>query len=119
MEAPAITVESSWKQDFETGAWQGVRAGLQQGGAANPLVLVILTALTLGSWLIWELIRSGPSLIAEVMIDAELVKAEPTLAIKIITHRWLPETLGATAFHFFGLSVVAFLLGLSWVFDFV
>ncbi len=118
LSASATTTQSSWMLDCKAGARQGLRAGLQQGGA-HPLVLVVLSALTLGGWLVWELIQSAPSLLAEVMIDAELVRSQPSLATRIVTREWLSETLGATALHFFGLSVAAFLLGLSWVFDFL
>jgi hypothetical protein len=97
---------------------QGVQHGLRQGGGASLWVLIILVAVTLGTWLIWELIRGAPALLADTIIDAELVPSRPHLIFRMPARRWLSEAFGSTALQFIGLTIAAYLLGISWPFDF-
>lgn len=104
--------------DIHEGIAAGFRSGMQQGGGGSLFFGMILAAITLGGWLVWELVRGGPRLLADTMIDAELVRSHPQLFEKVITYPWMAELFGATAIQFVGLTIAAFLLGLSWPLDF-
>ncbi len=87
----------------------GIRSGLQQGPQGAGLLVVGI--ITLGTWLIWDLIRNGPTLLAETVIDGELVPRYPALARQIPSDHWLKNAFIMTCVHFLGLSVAAWTLG--------
>ncbi|HSI12635.1 MAG TPA: hypothetical protein VK961_11355 [Chthoniobacter sp.] len=81
-------------------------------GAALPVVL-LLGALTLGCWTIWQLIRSGPNLLTNVIIDGEAVPSSGVLATRVQRENWFSATLGETYLFFLSLAFAAFVLGLT------
>jgi len=116
-EAVPFVVKTQKQLEWDQGVQSGIRGGLQQNGVgrigAVPWVLFIMVAVTIGTWLVWELIKGGPKLLANTIIDSELVPSQPKLVFKMETYKWFPETLGATALHFLGLALAAFLLGIG------
>ena len=82
------------------------------GGGGLPVTL-FLAALTLGCWTIWQMIRSGPSLLTNVIIDGEAVPSSSALATRIDREHWFSSAIGQTYPYFLALAFAAFLLGLS------
>lgn len=78
---------------------------------SNVLTLLLLGGLTLGCWLIWDLIRTGPTLLAETIFDADVVSSRLQV-ITTVTHRdWRWEAFGLTGIHFGGLAIAAGCVG--------
>src|SRR5262245_55817316 len=87
------------------------RAVMESSRGAGPLTLLLLGGVTLGCFLIWDLVQFGPTLLAETIFDAEMVIARPDL-ILTTTHRdWRAEAFGATGIHFGGLAIAACCIG--------
>jgi len=76
-------------------------------------MLIFVGGLTLGTWLVWLLIANGATLLAETIVDAELVPAKPQLACSLQHLDWRAEAFGFTAIHFLGLAFAAGAVGCS------
>ena len=72
---------------------------------------LLLGALTLGVWTLWELIRFGPTLLADIIIDSEAVASTPSLAMRIPSENWFRSALGETYLFFLSLAFAAFVAG--------
>ncbi len=106
-----------WQKAFNN-AWdqEGQRAFSREMGRATGgggvFVIIILLVVSMGTWLAWDLIRLGPTLLAETMIDGVLVPAEPRLALHMDSDRWLKNLAPSTGFHFMGLAFAGLMLGI-------
>jgi hypothetical protein len=87
-------------------AWQGERYGSSNdGGLAGFLLLIIVTV---GTWLIWDLLRMGPALMAEIILDGQIVPANPSLLDRLPTSEpWYKTALLNTGLHFITLAALA------------
>ena len=100
--------EPAWKRACrESIARESGRAG------GNILILLFLGGLTLGAWLAWLLIAHGATLLAETIVDAELVPSKPQLIYSFQHLDWRAEAFGFTAIHFIGLALAAGAVGCS------
>jgi hypothetical protein len=78
---------------------------------ADPLTLLLLGSLTLGCWLIWDLIRNSPTLLAETLFDAEVVPPRMDLITSVKHLDWRAEAFGMTAVYFGGVAFAAATIG--------
>lgn len=101
----ALTEQNETEREIYRGA------GRAMGN--NILTLLLLGGLTLGCWLIWDLIRTGPTLLAETIFDAEVVLSRSELMTRVTHRDWRSEAFGLTGIHFGGLAVAAGCVG--WV----
>ncbi len=76
------------------------------GKGGLPAVLAI-GLLTLGMWLIWDLVKSGPTLLSEAFVDGVFPRSHPRLAEPLHTEPWLQNAVIATCVHFGGLAFCA------------
>lgn len=76
-------------------------------------VTLLVGALTLGGWTLWKLICSGPSLLADVIVNGHAVPSTPSLATRISSENWFCSALGETYLHFLSLAFAAFVTGLA------
>ena len=88
----------------------GLRSGTQQGGGGLPGLLV-LGCLTLGTLLVWDLIRIAPTLFAETILDGPVARRDPSLAGRLELENWRQNAFGSTAVHFLGLALVSVVTG--------
>jgi hypothetical protein len=88
-----------------------IERALYREMGSNLLTLLLLGALTLGSWLIWDLIRTGATLLAETILDAEVVPSRRDLLNSISHLDWRTEAFGLTAAYFGGLAFAAGTIG--------
>ena len=102
-------IEEAWGR--ENARATGDALGRATGGG-GIFVIVILLAVSMGTWLLWDLTRLGPTLLAETMIDGVLVPAEPRLARQMHSGHWLKNIGPACYFHFVGLAFAGLLLGI-------
>jgi len=99
-------VEPAWKRTCrESIARESGRA------CGNFLGLLLIGGLTLGTWLAWLLIAHGATLLAETIVDAELVPAKPQLICSFQHLDWRTEAFGFTAIHFIGIALGAGAVG--------
>ncbi|MGC3990414.1 MAG: hypothetical protein QM796_12175 [Chthoniobacteraceae bacterium] len=101
--------ENKLREQYWTGFDNGMRTPNSGGYASIGTVFIILVSL--GTWLVWDLARLGPNLLAETILDKCWDKSHSTLAQKVSTEKWWPNIMIATAMHFLGLALVALLLG--------
>ena len=89
----------------EQAFWRSFREASSRdvGKGGLPAVLAI-GLLTLGTWLLWDLVKSGPTLIAEVFVDGIFPRRHPRLAEPVHTEPWLQNAVIATCVHFGGLA---------------
>lgn len=104
---PTLT-QNIWRETCNS---IGRESGRLAGGGI-PMA-IFMGALTLGGWTIWQLIRTGPSLLAHVIVDSEAVLSSPVLATRISRENWLSAALGETYLFFLSLAFASFLFGLS------
>lgn len=98
--------DSPWQRGFRS----GMQSGLQQGGPMALPALLIIGLLTLGTWIVWDLLRLSPMLLAETILDGAVAEAEPDLAHRMPIENWRSNALAGTAFHFISLAVVIVVL---------
>jgi len=103
---------------IDQGISSGIRSGIQSGGAqsgggliAALPVFIILALGTLGGWLVWQIIRLGPDLLSEAILDLHLAQTNPRLAEVTSLESWHKNAFTLTAIHFVILAVIALLLG--------
>ena len=70
----------------------------------GPVALLALGIVTFGLWLLWDLIKSGPTLLAEAVVDDAFPRRHPRLAEPVHTEPWLQNAVIATCVHFGGLA---------------
>ncbi len=97
-----------------------VERGFSEGfsrmdGPEAFFVMIVLFVATCGVWLLWDLIRMGPTLLTEMIIDADLVAANPALLQRFSSGNWFKNAMDATAIYFFGLSMITCLLMVVWL----
>ena len=80
--------------------------GRESGKLPLPILLT-LGAATLGLWLLWDLLRLGPTLFAEALVDDAFPRCHPQIAEPVHTEPWLINFLGSTAIHFGGFACCA------------
>jgi len=97
--------EESFQQAFSR------EAGRVAGSGGFP-ALIFLTMITLGGWLVWDLIQLGPTLLTQSILDGWLLPAHPSLAAHVHSQSWAKEAAAYSGLHFLALSVIAFLAGL-------
>jgi hypothetical protein len=94
---------------------RAIRDGLRHGSVEqrqiDPFSLLLLGALTLGFWLIWDLTRTGVVLLADTIFDAEVVPPRFDLITSVTHLDWRMEALGFTAFYFPALALCAGCVG--------
>ena len=77
-----------------------------RGGPAGIYLMILLSLSTAGAWLVWDLIRNAPKLIAEMLVDAHFMPAHPRLYRAIESGSWFRQVGAATAVYFFGLALI-------------
>ena len=93
--------ESFWRSFRETGSRE---FGKAVGNGGLPALLGI-GLLTLGTWLIWDLVKSGPTLLAEAFVDGVFPRRHSRLAEPMHTEPWLQNAVIATCIHFVGFAI--------------
>ena len=73
----------------------------------GPFVLLGLGVATLGMWLLWDLVKNGPTLLAEAFVDDAFPRRHPQFAEPMHTEPWLPNAVIATCVHFVGFAFCA------------
>ena len=73
----------------------------------SPFVFLGLGVVTLGMWLLWDLVKSGPTLLAEAFVDDVFPRRHPRLAEPMHTEPWLQNAVIATCIHFAGFAICA------------
>lgn len=82
--------------------------GTPQGQFAGIFFLIILTV---GTWLIWDLLRMGPALLAEIILDGDILPANPALSDRLpISEPWYKTALLNTGLHFISAAGIATLI---------
>ena len=100
-----------WHFDEEIQQVLAREAG-KAAGKGGLLPMAFLIVITVGGWLVWDLIQLGPTLLTQSILDGWLLPAHPSLAANVHSQRWLAETAAYTGLHFLALGLVAFLAGL-------
>ncbi len=96
----------------EESIWRGINSGMQQNGGGMTLIgLVLVVLVTVGTWLVWQLIRYGPTLFSELIFDEFLLRKMPGLSARASVQPALGNALAATGIHFVGFATVVLLLG--------
>lgn len=103
--------ELRWQRSFS----QGLQNASQQGGPTSFPVLLIVGLLTLGTWILWDLLRCSPAILAEALLDGAVARDHPGIADRIAIEAGHANTLAGTALHFLSLGIVVILLvGALW-----
>jgi hypothetical protein len=106
-----------WSETQKSETWahalNGAAREIGKGCGRNPLLFILVAGLTLGTWAIWDMSRHHATLLAETLVDAELVNGRLDLLTSIEYRDWRTEAAGVTAFYFAGLALGAGLVG--WV----
>ena len=92
--------EAFWRSFRERGSDEMWNAA-GKGGLPSIFAMGLFT---LGTWLIWDLVKSGPTLLAEAFVDGTFPRRHPRLAAPMHTEPWLQNTIIATCIHFGGLA---------------
>jgi hypothetical protein len=104
-----IRYESDFRRSIRAGLSGGNQGGSctggNSGGAAGLPILITLGLLTLGTWLLWNLVKQGPTLLAETVVDEVFPRRHPQAAASVHTEPWLQNTLAVTGFHFIGFAL--------------
>jgi hypothetical protein len=79
--------------------------GIGQGGGI--LLVVLIIAVTVGTWLAWDLICRGPGLLADTIIDGVLIPERPEMAMRMSCEPWQKNMVSSTFFHFAGMALMA------------
>ena len=113
VEAILCLPKSEKQLKMEETFWRSVNQNSGRAGAAGLPSALLLGAATLGCWTIWKLIGSGPTLLADIIIDSEAIPRTPSLATRISSERWFSGALGGTGLFFLSLAVAAFLFAIA------
>lgn len=66
--------------------------------------------ISLGTYLIYHLIREGPDLLSDVICHKLLPERIPGFSTRFHSQNWLHNAFSATAIHFIGLAMAGMLL---------
>jgi len=93
--------------------WESTRYSGQEGGAFFELI--VLTVVTIGTWAIWDLLRMGPGLMAEIILDGVVIPTCPQIAERMPSPEpWYKTAFASTGLHFFGAAVCTLVLVIIW-----
>jgi hypothetical protein len=96
--------------------WEATRyQGSNQGGGVL-LGYLLLTIMTVGTWLIWDLLRMGPGLMAEIILDGVIVPAYPEIKERMPYEAWYKTAFINTGAHFAGAALCTVMLVTLWKF---
>jgi hypothetical protein len=90
-------------------AWDGSRCQSSAQGN-NLLGMFILACVTLGTWIVWDLLRTGPALVAEIILDGVIVPTYPEYSDRLPSEPWYKAAFLNTAPHFASAALIAILL---------
>jgi hypothetical protein len=69
-------------------------------------------------WLAWDLIRRGPGLLADTVIDGVLIPERPQMAASMACSSWQKNLASSTFAHFAGMALMAIAAAIFWPPDF-
>lgn len=102
---------------FEESVRHGWNSGLNAlSHSGNALIMAIplmiaLTLVTFGSWIVWQLITYGPTLLAEMIVDGCLIRKFPKIEQLFPLDDWKTNAFLATSIHFVALTITIWILG--------
>ena len=109
---PAPGLKSPARISAENELSRGI--GKIAGQPGGVFIIMALIAITVGTWLAWDLIRLGPSLLTDTMIDGVIVPARPQMAAGIASEPWQRNLASSTFFHFIGMALMAIVVAIFW-----
>jgi len=59
--------------------WNSAARQSGQNNGGGVIVIILLILLTAGTWLVWDLLRRAPALMAEVILDGIIAPAHPEM----------------------------------------
>lgn len=83
---------------------------MSRGGGGSIIVGIYLALVSLGTYLIYHLIREGPDLLTDVICHKLLPERIGGFHTRFHSQNWLHNAFSATAIHFIGLAAVGMLL---------
>ena len=98
------------ERKFQESFWNGANQGMRQGGGGSVIIGIYLAMVSLGTYLIYHLIREGPDLLADVICHKLLPERITEFHTRFNSQNWLHNAFSATAIHFIGLAIVGMLL---------
>lgn len=101
---------SEEERKFQESFWNGFHQGMSRGGGGSVIVGLYLALLSLGTYLIYHLIREGPDLLADVICHKLLPERITEFHARFNAQNWWHNAFSATAIHFLGLAAVGMLL---------
>jgi hypothetical protein len=104
--------EQRVKPDFQPSTVRRL-GGLEEAsrtGEDGLLRIVLLAVAPLGTWLIWDLLRMGPSLMPEIILDGVIVPAHPEIEERIPCEPWYKTAFAGTGLHFAGATLCTVVL---------
>jgi len=75
---------------------------------------LLLAIMTVGTWLIWDLLRMGPALIAEIILDGVLVPTYPEIKERMPYEEWYKTAFVSTGLHFAAAALCTVVLVTIW-----
>lgn len=82
---------------------------------SNPLLgFVAMTVVTVGTWLIWDLLRMGPGLMAEIILDGVLVPTYPEIKERMPYEAWYKTAFVSTGLHFVAAALCTVVVVTVW-----
>ena len=98
------------ERKFQESFWNGFHQGMSRGGGGSVIVGIYLALVSLGTYLIYHLIREGPDLLTDVICHKLLPERIGGFHTRFNSQNWLHNAFSATAIHFIGLAVVGMIL---------
>jgi hypothetical protein len=103
---------SEFSQSFQDTFWREVGRGMGKDvGSGGIIVFLIVGLITLGSWIVWDLMKYGPALFSEIIYDGCLSEKCPALYQRASVEPWMKNALTVAAVYFIILAVIAIILG--------
>lgn len=94
--------------DEDVSSWRlAITREFGRGGPTALPALIFITLVTVGTFLIWQLISYSCELVADMIVDGGL--AEKRFSTAALSEAWLGNAFAATTVHFVGFAVVAWL----------
>jgi hypothetical protein len=95
--------------------WSSNRS--QNSQNSNPLAeFVLMTVVTVGTWLIWDLLRMGPELMAEIILDGVLVPTYPEIEGRMPSEAWYKTAFASTGLHFTAAALCTVVVVAAWTY---
>jgi hypothetical protein len=83
------------------------------GQDALPALLMLAIA-SVGTWLIWDLIRMGTPLMAEIILDGVIVPIYPEIKNRMPSNPWYETAFFSTTLHFAGAAFITIVCVTVW-----